>query len=86
MSDEQRQSAWEKLVDWIIERLPAIMAAFGVGYKIGNRKVQELETDVLKLELELEKKKNEDTIRKDTAGKSDADLVRDSIRDGRDSR
>lgn len=86
MKKEIQISFWKALFDYIAAKAPVLLAAFGIGYKVGHEKVQELETENLKLGLALEKERNANTVRENENSKSDADLVRDSINDGRSGR
>lgn len=56
------------------------MLAFGIGYKEGSKKIEQLEKQVIDEKLKAEQAENAGKILKDNIGKSDADIVRDAIK------
>lgn len=84
MSEPIKTGFWQALFDWLAKNLPSLLAAFGVGYKIGRQGVNDAEKEALKLKHELEKKKNEDVVEANHAGMSDSDIVMDAIKQGSD--
>lgn len=83
MKKEIQVSFWKALFDWIAARLPGLLAAFGFGYKFGQRKVEELKTENAKISLELEKQRNEDEVSEKYDGRSSSDIIHDAIESSR---
>lgn len=71
----------EKILDWLSKHLPPILAAFGVGYKMGQAGEADAKKELLKKEIELETEKNKNKVLTDNLGKSDADIVADILSD-----
>ena len=71
----------EKILDWLSKHLPPILAAFGVGYKMGQAGEADAKKELLKKEIELETEKNKNKVLNDNLGKSDADVIADIISD-----
>lgn len=68
------------ILDWLSKHLPPILAAFGIGYKMGQQGESDMKKELIKKELELEKEKNKTKVLEDNANKSDADVVADIFR------
>ena len=72
------------VLDWLSKHLPPILAAFGIGYKMGQKGEAEAKKNLLKKEHELELEKNKTKILTENLGKSDADIVDGIFGDGSD--
>jgi len=70
-----------QILDWLSKHLPPILAAFGVGYKMGQAGEADAKKELLKKEIELETEKNKNKVLTDNLGKSDADIVADILSD-----
>lgn len=70
------------VLDWLSKHLPPILAAFGIGYKMGQKGEAEAKKNLLKKEHELELEKNKTKVLTENAGKSDADIVDGIFSDG----
>ena len=73
---------WQKFFDWLERVAPSVIAAFGVGFQVGQNKLNQEKDKNQELTLALELEKNKNEIAQENAGKSDADIVRDAIRKG----
>lgn len=73
-------------LDWLAKYLPPMLAAFGVGYKLGKEGEHEAKKELAKKELELELEKNKNKVFVDNADKSDADILADALRQGNEKR
>lgn len=62
-------------LDWLERVLPGWFAAFGIGYKLGNRGLTKAKIDLDEAKLELEIEKNHEKIDHDNAGVNDSDGV-----------
>lgn len=71
----------EKILDWLSKHLPPILAAFGVGYKMGQSGEANAKKELIKKEIELETEKNKNKVITENLGKSDADIVADILSD-----
>lgn len=71
----------EKILDWLSKHLPPILAAFGVGYKMGQSGEAAAKKELIKKELELETERNKNKVLTENIGKSDADIVADILSD-----
>lgn len=71
----------EKILDWLSKHLPPILAAFGIGYKMGQSGEANAKKELIKKEIELETEKNKNKILIENIGKSDADIVADILSD-----
>lgn len=67
---------------WLERVLPGWLAAFGIGYKIGENGKEEAKKQTLKAELDLALKENELEIEKRFANKSDDDIIKFIISNG----
>jgi hypothetical protein len=70
-----------QILDWLSKHLPPILAAFGVGYKMGQAGEASAKVELIKKEIELETEKNKNKVLTDNLGKSDADVVADILGD-----
>jgi len=68
-----------QILDWLSKHLPPILAAFGVGYKLGQSGEADAKKELFKKELELEKAKNINRVHEKFDGMSDADIVLESL-------
>lgn len=71
----------EKILDWLSKHLPPILAAFGIGYKMGQSGEANAKKELIKKEIELETEKNKNKVLTENIGKSDADIVADILSD-----
>lgn len=71
----------EKILDWLSKHLPPILAAFGVGYKMGQSGEANAKKELIKKEIELETEKNKNKVITENLGKSDADVIADILSD-----
>ena len=71
---------WDRLFDFLEKNLPGLLAAFSLGYSRGDKKSVDLQNEVDDLKLAIKKEQNLETVEKANAGKSDADILRDSIK------
>jgi hypothetical protein len=74
---------WQRFFDFLEKHLPGLLAAFGIGYKVGAQKVEELSDEVEKLKLEKSLSDNKVKENEKNASKSSRDLVNDAISEGR---
>ena len=74
--------AVKAFLDWLAKRLPPILAAFGFGYKLGQRGEAQAQFDLIKKELELEREKNKNKVLSENYDKSADDILRDAISEG----
>ncbi len=74
--------AVKAFLDWLAKYIPPMMAAFGVGYKLGKEGEYEAKKELAKKELELELEKNANKVLNDIYDKSDADVLADALREG----
>jgi len=65
----------QAILDWLSKHLPPILAAFGIGYKLGQEGEAAAKKELFKKELELEKEKNINKVHQEFDGKSDADII-----------
>lgn len=70
-----------QILDWLSKHLPPILAAFGVGYKMGQSGEADAKKELLKKGIELETEKNKNKVLNDNLGKSDADVIADILSD-----
>ena len=75
-----------QILDWLSKHLPPMLAAFGLGYKMGKEGESDLRKELLKKELELEKEQNKNKVLTDNLDKSDADVLADALREGQSIR
>lgn len=69
-----------QILEWLERVLPGLIAAFGLGYKIGDDGKRKLQGQLDETETELKLKENELQNEKDFAGKSSADIIRDAAK------
>lgn len=70
-----------QILDWLSKHLPPILAAFGLGYKMGQAGEADAKKELIKKELELETEKNKNKVLNDNLGKSDSDVIADILGD-----
>jgi hypothetical protein len=68
-----------QVMEFVIMVIDSVLAYF-------NRKVNKVRLANIKLKQELEEKKNEEKVKAANSGKSDADVVRDAISEGKSIR
>ena len=76
--------ALTKLLEKLVQILPAIVALVGLGYKFGARKLTKIQGKLTILGHEKKVLENEKEVNKDSRDKSDSDIVNDAISAGRD--
>ena len=79
---------WADLIDKLLTKLerllPMIYTILTLGYKWGSKDAGKIKKKQALTELELERMRNAEKIRERNRGKSDADIVDDAVRQGRD--
>lgn len=68
-----------EFLKWLSRYLPSFLAAFGLGYKMGQKGEAEAKKKLLATELNLDLEKNKNKILTDNLGKSDLDVVNDLV-------
>lgn len=66
---------FKEFLEWLERIVPGLLAAFGLGYKLGNRAITKVEADLSEAKLELQIKENHEKVDHDNAGVSDVDGV-----------
>lgn len=72
---------WLKLLEVLEKWLPPAIAAFLIGKRVGESGKDKAELELKKMKLILEKVENEQKVISKNSGKSDLDIVRDTIRE-----
>ena len=72
-------SVVEKVLRFLEEKLPSILAAFSVGYSLSKGRLEDAERKLKCLQLKLRYKDNEDEVRKELSGLSDRDVIRHAL-------
>lgn len=62
-------------LEWLERVLPGLLAAFGVGYKLGKSGKEDVEADLNTAKLELKLKENHEKVDRDNAGVTPVDGV-----------
>jgi len=73
-------SFWDSFFKFLQETLPQFLGGFLLGKTIEENKNKKTAGDLVKSQYENDKLKNEIQVQKDNAGKSDTDVLRDSIK------
>lgn len=71
-----------QILNWLAKVLPPLLAAFGLGYKMGKENEAEAKKELLKKELELDLAKNKNKVLEDSYNKLDLDILGDAISEG----
>ena len=74
---------WSKFFDFFERVLPGLLAALGLGYKLGTGKVEGLVDEMASLKVEKELLENRIKENEANSGKSNSDVIDDAIRKGR---
>ncbi len=69
----------DRIFDWLEKTLPGLLAAFGVGYKMGSEESEKLKGELAKKEVQLKETQIDLQVEKEFAGKSDRDVILDAI-------
>lgn len=64
-----------KILSFLKETLPGLLAAFSFGRSLGNKKIHELESKLESTELKLDYKNNEAKIETKYSNMSDSDVI-----------
>ena len=75
----------QAILDWLSKHLPPILAAFGIGYKMGQKGEADAKKQLLKKEHDIELERNKTKVLTENLGKSDADIVDGIFSDGSSS-
>ena len=73
----------EKILAWVEKNLPALIAAFSIGYRKGSEGKQDVERKLLDTEVELEKERNRRAIEEANKGFDDRSIIRAATDKGR---
>lgn len=72
----------EAALNWLRDTFPKLFSVGIVVYDFMNARINGLKAENAKKDLELKHEKNKDKVEADTAGKSDADVLKDAASRG----
>jgi len=73
-----------RILDWVERHLPGLLLAFGIGFREGTKKNDELEKKLIEEETKRKLLENEVRVEKEYSNKSSSDVVNELV--GRDAR
>lgn len=75
-----------KIFDFLEQKMPGLLVAFGLGYRLAKKKDHADKVKIEQLELENDLLKNKEIVRHKFDGMSDADVINEFLSTGSDDK